>query len=149
YKIRERHQPRQITREELRFSIPSQLVDSGTLKLSAPSACGLVRLQMRLDYTKNLLIYRPSGIEMTLRNADRLVWKGSVRPVEPNETFVTYISPLPSPKFPKVFSEDPIQSDKWDTIEYRNLPADMLGSPARRIHIAAMHCIDPQKFATN
>jgi hypothetical protein len=149
YKIRERHQPRQITHEELRFSIPSQLVDSGTLKLSAPSTCGLVRLQMRIDYTKNLWIYRPSGIEMTLKNADQVVWKGSVRPVEPNQTFVTYISPLPSQKFPKVFGDDPIQSDKWDTMEYRNLPADALGSAARRIHIDVMHCVDPQKFVAN
>jgi hypothetical protein len=86
---------------------------------------------------------------MTLKNADQVVWKGSVRPVEPNQTFVTYISPLPSQKFPKVFGDDPIQSDKWDTMEYRNLPADALGSAARRIHIDVMHCVDPQKFVAN
>ena len=149
YKIRERHQRRQVSLEEIRFSIPSQLVDSGTLKLSRPSTCGLLRLQMRINYMNNLFIFRPSGIEMTLKNADNIVWKGSVRAVEPNQTFVTYVSPLPAPKFPKLFSEDPIQSDKWDTIEYRSMPTDKLGAMARRIHIETVHCMDPQKFGVN
>jgi len=149
YKIRERHLRRQVSLEELRFSIPSQLVDSGTLKLSTPSTCGLLRLQMRINYTNNLFVFRPSGIEMTLKNAENVVWKGSVRAIEPNQTFVTYVSPLPAAKFPKVFSEDPIQSDKWDTIEYRSSPADKLGAVARRIQIETVHCLDPQKFGVN
>ena len=146
YKIRERHQPRELSLEELRYSIPSQLVDSGTFRLNAPSTCGLVRLQMRIDYMKTLSIFRPSGIELNFKNGDQSVWKGSIRPMEPNQTFVTYISPLASSKFAKVFGEDPIQSSPWDTLEYRSLPADMLGSTARRIHIEMAQCVNPQRF---
>jgi hypothetical protein len=146
YKLRERHRSRDVSFEELRYSIPSQLVDSGTFRLSAPSTCGLVRLQMRIDYMNNLFIFRPSGIEMNFKNGDQVVWKGFIRPLEPNHTFVTYISPLASEKFFKVFGEEPVQSSKWDTLEYRNLPADMLGSMARRIHIDTVQCVNPDKF---
>jgi hypothetical protein len=101
---------------------------------------------MRIDYMKTLSIFRPSGIELNFKNGDQSVWKGSIRPMEPNQTFVTYISPLASSKFAKVFGEDPIQSSPWDTLEYRSLPADMLGSTARRIHIEMAQCVNPQRF---
>jgi len=122
------------------------LVDSGTLKLPVPSTCGLVRLQMRIDYTKNSLIFRPSAIGLSLSNGDHLVWRGSVRPQEPNQKFVTYVSPLPPETFHKVFSQGPVQSLKWDKIQYWNLPADLLGSSASRIIVETLHCLDPKKF---
>jgi hypothetical protein len=117
------------------------------LKLSTPSNCGLVRVQMRLEYARNPQIFRPSGIEINLRDGDQLVWHGSVTPLEPDQTFVTHLSPLPPATFHRVFSQDPVPSIKWDTIEYRNLPADALGSRANRIEVETLHCLDPQKFA--
>ena len=146
YELREPYQPRDVAIEELPFSTPHQLVDSGTLKLAVPSTCGLVRLQMRIDYTKNSLIFRPSAIGLSLSNGDQLVWRGSVRPQEPNQKFVTYVSPLPPETFHKVFSQGPVQSLKWDKIQYWNLPADLLGSSASRIIVETLHCLDPKKF---
>src|SRR5262245_2940350 len=42
YKLRERHPSRDLMMEELQFSTPHQLIDSGTFKLDAPSMCGLI-----------------------------------------------------------------------------------------------------------
>jgi hypothetical protein len=146
YLLRERHQPREFAIVPLEFSVPHQLVNSGILKLNAPSPCGVVRLEMQIDYAKNTRIFRPSGIEVSLSEADRVIWRGSIRPLAANQKFVTFISPLAPAAFPKVFGENPVPSPKWDKIEYRSLPADMLGSVGKRIDIDAVHCLDPAKF---
>jgi hypothetical protein len=77
------------------------------------------------------------------------VWRGSVRPLEFGQTFVTYVSPLPPETFPKIFGSSPVQGVKWDKIEYRDLPSDPLGSRARHIQITGLDCLDPQKFASS
>jgi hypothetical protein len=149
YKLRERHPARDLLMEELEFSIPRQLIDSGTFKLDAPSTCGVVRVEMQINYSKNPRIFRPSGIELSFSDSDQLVWRGSVRPLELGQTFVTYVSPLPPETFPKIFGSGPVQGVKWDKIEYRDLPSDPLGSRAKHIQITGLHCLDPQKFAAS
>ena len=130
----------------MKFSILQQVVNSGTLKLNAPSTCGLVQLEIRIDYTKNPRIFRPGGMELKITNSNQFVWQGFVRPLAPDEAFVTYISPLPPQAFHKVFGEGPVQSMEWDKVEYHASAADLLGSPATRIDITAIRCVDPAKF---
>ena len=146
YILRPRRQPRDAAMELMRFSILQQVVDSGTLKLKAPSTCGLVQLEIRIGYTKNPRIFRPSGMELKITNSNQFVWQGFVRPLAPDEAFVTYISPLPPRAFHKVFGEGPVQSMEWDKVEYHASAADLLGSPATRIDITAIRCVDPSKF---
>src|SRR5437773_11736059 len=45
YILRPRRQRRDAAMEPMKFSILPQLVNSGTLKLNAPSTCGLVQLE--------------------------------------------------------------------------------------------------------
>ena len=146
YILRPRLQPRDTALEELRFSIPKQVVDSGILKLSAPSACGLVQLEIQILYAKNPRIFRPGSIELSFRNNNDVVWQGAVRPLTPNEAFVTYISPLPPQTFHKVFGNGRVQSMVWDNLEYHASGADLLGSAATRIDVTAIRCVDPEKF---
>ena len=146
YKLHELSQPRDVAIESLPFSVPHQVAESGILKLNAPSNCGVVRIRLQIDYTKNTLIFRPSGIELNLSDGDRLVWQGSIMPLEPNHSFLTYVSPLPREGFHNVFGQGPVDSVKWDKVEYRSLPADVLGSKASRIRIETIQCLDPQKF---
>jgi hypothetical protein len=146
YILRPRLQPRNAAIEQLKFWIPQQSADSGILKLDAPSACGLVLVELRMEYSKNPHIFRPAGIDLSFSNNDQPVWQGSITPLAPNESFVTYVSPLPSAVFPKVFGQDPIQGVQWDKIAYHASSADMLGSGASFIHMGAIHCVDPEKF---
>src|SRR5438128_9206093 len=85
YILRPRRQPRDAAMETMRFSILQQVVDSGTLKLKAPSTCGLVQLEIRIGYTKNPRIFRPSGMELKITNSNKFVWQGFVRPLAPDE----------------------------------------------------------------
>jgi len=85
-------------------------------------------------------------MELKITNGNQVVWQGFVRPLAPNEAFVTYISPLPPQAFHKVFGEGPVQSMEWDKVEYHASTADLLGSPATRIDITAIRCVDPAKF---
>ena len=147
YILRPRLQPRDAAIELLKFWIPQQSSDSGILKLEAPSACGLVSVEIRIDYSKNPHIFRPAGIDLSFSNNDQPVWQGSITPLAPNEAFVTYVSPLPPATFHKVFGQDPIQGVQWDKIAYHASSADMLGSGASGIHMGAIHCVDPEKFA--
>jgi len=147
YLLRERYRPRDVALESLAFSTPQQLADSGIMKLEAPSKCGLIRLQVHIEYTKQPRIFRPSGIELNFSDGNQLIWRGVVRPLEPNQTFVTYVSPLPPEAFYKVFGQGPVQSATWDKIEYRPLQADFLGSRAARIRMSGLQCVDPQLFA--
>jgi hypothetical protein len=146
YILRPRPQPRDVAIEQLGFSIPQQLADAGILKLDAPSTCGLVSLQIRIDYAKNPHVFRPGAIELSFSNSDQVVWQGSIRPLEPNESFVTYVSPLPPARFHKVFGPDPVEDVKWNKIEYHASNADLLGSRASLIHVGAIQCLNPKKF---
>jgi len=146
YILRRRVQPRDAAMEPLKFWIPQQSSDSGILKLDAPSSCGLVLLEIRIDYVKNPHIFRPAGIDLSFSNNDQPVWQGSITPLEPNESFVTYVSPLPPASFHKVFGQDPVQGVQWDKIAYHASSADMLGSRASLIHVGAIQCVDPEKF---
>jgi hypothetical protein len=146
YILSPRRQPRDVAFEQLDFSILHQLGDTGILKLNPSSACGLVLLEIRIDYAKAPEIFRPSGIELTLSAGDQPVWRGSIRPLTPNQAFFTYVSPLPPERFHEVFGQDPVQSAKWDKIEYHASPADLLGSAARLIQVNSIQCIDPKKF---
>jgi hypothetical protein len=146
YELRGRPEPRDVMMEQIEFSSPHELADSGTLKLNAPTTCGLVRLQLQIDYTKSTSTYRPSPIQLSLGNGDQVVWQGSIISPRPNHSFVTFVSPLPPATFHKVFSQGPIQSPKWDNVEYTALPTDMLGSKAGRIRVESISCFDPQKF---
>ena len=148
YILRPRPQPRDVATEQLDFSMLHQLGDSGILKLNVPSACGLILVELRIDYAKDPAIFRPSGIKLNLSNNEQFVWKGSIMPLAPNQAFATYISPLPPGQFHQVFGEDPVQSVKWDRVEYHALNADLLGSAARLIHVNALRCVDPKKFVT-
>ena len=146
YILRPRLQPREISTEPFKFSIPQQSPDSGILRLDAPSACGLVSLELRIDYAKNPYVFRPGGIELTFTNKDQLVWQGSITPLVPNASFVTFVSPLPPARFHQVFSQGPVQGVQWDKIQYRASSTDMLGSRASFIHMGAIQCVDPSKF---
>ena len=147
YILRAAYQPRDPVVEPLKFSMDRQLPDSGTLKLSSPSECGLVRLELEVHYGKNLEIFWPGAVEIRLSNGESLVWQGSVRPQEPNETFVTFISPLPDEEFHRVFGREPIRGIPWDTIQYRNALVGTLSSKAISIRLNALECMDLQRFA--
>jgi len=146
YILRPRREPRDTALGELPFSIHRQVGDSGILRLNDPSSCGLVQLGIRIDYAKNPRLFKPGGLELSLNNNDQVVWQGAVRPLTPDEPFVTYISPLPPQTFHKVFGEGPIQSMKWNNLEYHASAVDLLGSPATRIEVTAIRCVDPKKF---
>jgi len=105
-----------------------------------------VLLEIRINYAKNPHVFRPGGIELTFSNRDQLVWQGSIKPLAPNASFVTYVSPLPPARFHQVFSEGPVQGVQWDKIEYHPSSTDMLGSRASVVHVAAGQCVDPNKF---
>jgi hypothetical protein len=147
--LRPRSQPREMTIEELPFSTPQRVVDAGVLKLHAPSTCGLIRMQIRIDYLKNPHFFRPGGVEMNLVNGDHVIWMGSIRPLEPNQSFVTYISPLSPTRFHKLFGRGPVPGLTWDKLQYRYSRTDMLGAPARRIEVESLQCVDAQKFLTD
>jgi hypothetical protein len=146
YILRPRLQPREVATEPISFSRPQQSSDSGILRLDAPSTCGLVLLEIRIDYAKNPQVFRPGGIELTFSNKDQLVWHSSIKPLAPNASFVTYVSPLPAARFHEVFSQGPVQGVQWDKIEYHASNTDLLGSRASFVHVRAAQCVDPKKF---
>jgi len=146
YVLRPTDGPPQVVIEPLKFTTPRETVDTGLLKLSLPSTCGIVRLELKLGYSSNPQLFRPSGVEVRLSNGDESVWQGVIRPLEPNQKFVTYISPLQPAQFHKVFGHEPIRGIQWDKLEYRSSPTDLLGSKATRVDIYSLECLDPQKF---
>ena len=146
YVLRAIDVPSQVIVESLKFTSIPQTLDSGLLKLGLPSTCGLVRLEMKLGYSRNTTLFRPGGIEIRLKNGDERVWQGVIRPLESNQKFVTYISPLPPSQFHKVFGHDSIRGIQWDKLEYQSAPMDLLGSKAGHVEIFSLDCLDPQKF---
>jgi hypothetical protein len=149
YILRGREQQRNVTREPITFGATHELADRGVLKLAAPTACGLMRMQLYVEYSRDPFIFRPSGLELILSDGDQQVWQGIIQPPEPNRPFTTYISPLPAATFHKVFGEGSIPSVNWNKAEYQPLPSDFLGSHPDRIRVDTIQCLDPQRFVAN
>jgi hypothetical protein len=146
YVLRSVDEPPPVSVEPLKFARLEESLDSGMVKLNAPSTCGLVRVEMELGYTRRSRFLRLSGINVFLSDGDQRVWQGSIRALEPNQKFVTYISPLNSSVFHKVFGKGPVQGVRWDKFEYRSPRTDLLGAKATRVRIFSLECLDPQKF---
>jgi hypothetical protein len=139
-------EPPPVPIEPLTFSKMQESLGSGMVKLKTPSTCGLIRAEMELGYTRRSRYLRLSGIHVYLSDGDQRVWQGSIRALEPNQRFVTYISPLPASDFHKVFGREPVRGVRWDKFEYRSAPADLLGAKATRVEVLGLECLDPQKF---
>jgi hypothetical protein len=139
-------EPPSVPTEPLKFSKMPESLGSGMVKLTTPSTCGLIRVEMELGYTRRSHFLRLSGIHVYLSDGDQRVWQGSIRALEPNQRFVTYISPLQPNVFHKVFGREPVHGVRWDKLEYRSAPADLLGAKATRVEIFGLECLDPQKF---
>ena len=139
-------EPRQVRFEPLQFSKTQESLGSGTVKLKTPSSCGLLRVELQLGYTRRSSLLRLSGIDVYLSDRDRRVWQGSIRALEPNQKFVTYISPLQPSAFHRVFGHESLPGVRWDKLEYRSAPADLLGAKATQVEIFGLECLDPQKF---
>jgi hypothetical protein len=146
YVLRSADEPPPVRIEPLKFSKLQEWLDSGAVKLNAPSTCGMIRLDMRLGYTRRSRILRTGGINVYLSNGNQRVWQGSIRPLELNQRFITYISPLPPSAFHKVFGRGRVQGVRWDKLEYRSAPTDLLGAKASLVQIFALDCLDPDKF---
>jgi hypothetical protein len=146
YVLRPVYEPPPVSIEPLKFARLQESLDSGMVKLNAPSTCGLVRVEMELGYTRRSRFLRLSGINVFLSDGDQRVWQGSIRALEPNQKFVTYISPLNSSVFHKVFGKGSVQGVRWDKFEYRSARTDLLGAKATRVRIFSLECLDPQKF---
>jgi hypothetical protein len=139
-------EPPPIRIEPLKFSKMQDSLASGMVRLTTPSTCGLIRVEMQLAYTRRSHFLRLSGVHVSLNDGDRRVWQGSVRALEPNQKFVTYISPLDPRDFHKVFGREPVRSVRWDKLEYRSAPTDLLGAKATHVEVFGVECLDPQKF---
>jgi hypothetical protein len=140
-------EPPPVRIEPLKFSKMQESLGSGMVRLTTPSTCGLIRVEMQLGYTRRSHFLRLSGIQVSLSDGDQRVWQGSIRPLEPNQKFVTYISPLEPGVFHKVFGREPVRGVRWDKIEYRSAPTDLLGAKATHVEIFGVECLDPEKFA--
>ena len=140
------HEPSPAVIEPLKFSRVQESLGSGMVKLKSPSTCGLIRVEMKLGYTRRSRFLRLSGIQVYLNDGDRRVWQGSIRALEPNQKFVTYISPLEPSAFHAVFGREPVRGVRWDKLEYRSAPTDSLGAKATQVEIFGLECLDPQKF---
>jgi hypothetical protein len=139
-------EPLPVSIEPLKFSKMQESLGSGMVRLATPSTCGLIRVEMQLRYTRRSHFLRLSGVQVFLSDGDQRVWQGSIRALEPNQRFVTYISPLEPSVFHKVFGAEPIRGVRWDKIEYRSAPTDLLGAKATHVEIFNVECLDPEKF---
>ena len=139
-------EPSPVRIEPLTFSRTEESLSSGMVRLKTPTTCGLIRVEMQLSYTRRSYFLRLSGIQIYLSDGDQRVWQGAIRALEPDQRFVTYISPLEPSVFHKVFGAEPVHGVRWDKLEYRSAPADLLGAKATHVEIFGVECLDPQKF---
>ena len=139
-------EPQPVPVERLKFSKMQDSLGSGMVKLQTPSTCGLIRVEIELGYTRRSRFLRLGGVDVSINNGDQRVWQGSIRALEPNQRFVTYISPLEEGVFHKVFGREVVHGVRWDKLEYRSATTDMLGAKATRVEIFDLECLDPQKF---
>jgi hypothetical protein len=144
YLLRLRPAPRIAHEEELLFVTRRQTTAFGVLELRSPSTCGLLRLDLRVKYDDSLYRFKRAGIDLSFSSSDQVLWQGAVKPVENDPVYSTYVSLLHPSMFYKVFGDAAVPGTKWNRLEYRASPTDMLGSRPVMIEVAHVYCVGPE-----
>jgi len=147
YVLGPRARPRDVVFQELPLTENRSDHGSGTLRLAQPTACNLIRLEMKTTYSPARLMLRPSGVELKFSRGSDLVFTGYVRPLELNREFITYISLIKPAMFYKVFGSSLIPGKVWDAITYHPLKTDVLGTSPLKIDVNHIQCVGPEMFA--
>jgi hypothetical protein len=147
YILESRDHQRDLPLQDLPFADDRTDDAAGAVRLAQQSACGLVRLDLRMTYPWKKFFFRPSGIELFFRKGPDVVAVAAVRPTELDEFFTTYVSLLPPPAFYKLFQESIIPTAVWDNIVYRQAATDQLSARPRKVEIGRVQCVNSHTFA--
>src|SRR5262249_30654241 len=126
YILETRAEPRNLDLQDLQFTTNRSGFVSGILKLTQPTACGLIRFDVTIAFSPAKAILRPSGIELSFRHGPRTILTTLVTPLD--RDFTTYVSLLNPLIFYKVFTNGIVPARSWDTIAYSPKPTDILGT---------------------
>jgi hypothetical protein len=148
YILEPRSTPRAVVVEDMPFSSERWSDSSGVVRLPAPTACGLIRVEMNIVPSIRKSFFRPSGVDLAFRRGNVTVLKVPVKPIELNRTFGTYIALVSPANFHKLFESTiiPIPNTVWDNVAYDRTPTDRLSARPRAVEISRIQCVDREMF---
>jgi hypothetical protein len=142
----ERKHERQLIFRDLPYGTDRWSNSSGIARLTEPTSCGLLRIDMTVMTSWKKYFFRPSGIQLTFRRGGSPVFGLPVRPSELGHPFAIYVSLLNPAEFHRLFQEGLIPSPSWDSLTYTRLPADKLSAPPTKVELHRVRCVNPQTF---
>jgi hypothetical protein len=144
--LEDRKHERQVDFRGLSYRTEHWSNSSGIARLTEPTSCGLLRVDMTVTTSWRRYFFRPSGIELTFRRGDTPVLGLPVRPSELGRPFTTYVSLVKPAQFHQLFQEGLIPSPSWDSLAYSRLPADKLSARPIKVELHRLECVNPRTF---
>ena len=148
--LQRNREPRRPTFHELPFEARASEVSPTEslhqeIRLTQPTSCGLVRLQMQVSYSPMVLLTKPMPIYITVRNGEESLTYSTFVPLALDRPFYTFFSVVPPELFFNAFGQGSIPSRMWDRLDI-TAPAWRFAVPPRLLHISRLECMDSERF---
>ncbi len=139
--LRPRQQSVNLPSTTLSYTIKQASGADVVLKLDDPTACSLVRLNMRLSYPFIAILGRPNALHLRFFLRDALVMQSDLVAIETGGFFTTFVSLIDAPEFYKVFGTMQNQSKEWDMLQVSPRVSGLLGVSPDRVDVGKIECI--------
>jgi hypothetical protein len=146
FMLRRLAQARSTHMTDIPFQASSSDPHSLNIRLAQPATCGVVQLEVRMDYPISRLIRRPNFALVMFERNHKLIEQSYLRPIAIGSFFTTDFSIVRPWDFYQLFSNDPVPTSDWDEIQINIEQTDWMGVDPSGIDVRAVRCLDPDRF---
>jgi hypothetical protein len=113
-----------------------------TIDLAQLSACGMIQIDLTIDYPISALAGRSRGLVAQVRSRDDVIVENSIVALERGRTFSTLLYLGRPADFPRFFGDGPLPQAvaPFDSITLTNPPASLFDVHPRRVTIDGLRC---------
>ncbi|MGH9785100.1 MAG: hypothetical protein ACRD88_13045 [Terriglobia bacterium] len=139
-------EPRQSTLHELSFKIVTSQGTHSEARLAKPTNCGLLRLEMQVNYSPMARILKLAPIRMSVLIQGEPVRHAAFVPIAIDRPFHTFLAVVPPPLFSNVFGTGSIPSPVWDGFTIAADAPDWITISPQLLQINLLECVDIRRF---
>jgi hypothetical protein len=140
--LERRDSPLALETEEIDYGIETG--DNQTLLLtpSEPVDCGLLKLDLSVDYPITMSLSRGNPLYLTFYRDGNAIFGSGLVTLEENEPFSTYVSVINPEEFYRVFEGEIPPGRQWNEVTLESLDTGLFGVHARSFSVHNLQCVE-------
>ncbi len=134
-----------MTSLTLSFSLEKTGSALYTYRLNQVARCSMIRLTPIVNYPIASLVGRPNNFLVDLWSQGNKLLETGLVTIETGKPFSTYISLVDPLKFDVYFSNEPVQTRQFDSIQIKYQPSGLFGVDPASLELTRLECINFQR----